>query len=213
MILDQYGKHTILSLYYDNLNYTLIRNSIKKPTYKEKFRVRCYGKAKENEEIYLEIKKKYQGIVYKRRMSLPYYQLDTFNRYPKSLVPDSRDKQVKKEIDYMMTKYHLFPRVLICYDREAFFGKEDSNFRITFDHQIRYRKDNLNFHTGSAGELVAPEVDVLMEVKAMGAYPTWFSQILSAGEIYPGSFSKYAYVYKKYLSKNQELVEEKNYVS
>lgn len=214
MQLDEYGRHTIMSLYYDDSNYSLIRRSIKKPTYKEKFRVRSYGVAKGEEPVYLEIKKKVKGIVYKRRIALPYSKLSLFNQHPKLIAVKQEDQQIKREIDYLVEGQHLFPRVLICYDREAYFGKADGEFRVTFDHAIRFRTQELNFHEGSEGQLVAPEVDVLMEVKALGAYPLWFSQLLSQRKIYPGSFSKYAHVYKNFLSKNSEVCqEEKIYAS
>lgn len=211
MELDQYGRHTIMSLYYDTDDFSLIRRSIKKPTYKEKFRVRSYGTAKKEEAVYLEIKKKVKGIVYKRRIAIPYFQLSLFNQHPKMITVKKEDEQIKREIDYLVEGQHLFPRVLICYDREAYFGKEDSNFRVTFDHDIRFRTQALNFHEGSHGQLVAPKVDVLMEVKALGAYPLWFSRVLSVGKIYPGSFSKYANVYQKFLSENSKVCQEEEF--
>lgn len=204
MVLDQYGKHTILSLYYDDSNFNLIRRSIQKPKYKEKFRVRSYGVAYDPQTpVYLEIKKKVAGIVYKRRIGIPYEKLAAFNQHTASVVVAPKDQQVKNEIDYLMNRRHLFPRVLICYDREAFYGQRNADFRVTFDHQIRYRTTDLTLDSSSEGELVAPEVDVLMEVKALGAYPVWFTHLLSCGKIYPASFSKYAQVYQRYLKPKQ----------
>ncbi|WP_071131420.1 polyphosphate polymerase domain-containing protein [Enterococcus timonensis] len=215
MQMDQYGKHTILSLYYDDSDFTLIKRSIAKPNYKEKFRVRSYGCQEQNGPIFLEIKKKVNGIVYKRRLQIEDQQLATFNQQPKRIAVDPSDQQVKSEIDYLVERMHLYPQVLIAYDREAFFGVDDEDFRITFDHQIRFRTDQLDFHHGSSGEKVTSEFAILMEVKALGAYPLWFSQLLSQAKIYPGSFSKYKDVYQHHLSttNNIQRKEEMHYAS
>ena len=216
LVQDSYGKHTILSLYYDDCDFSLIRHSIRKPKYKEKFRVRSYGcPASAEAPIFLEIKKKVNGIVYKRRVKIPYYNLAAFNRNSKSLPVKKNDEQIKKEIDYLVSRRHLVPQVLICYEREAFFDQDNPDFRVTFDHEIRFRTDNLTLDAGTYGQRVAPEVDVLMEVKALGAYPVWFGQLLSTLDIFPNSFSKYAQVYLRYLAPQVQhmLKEEENYAS
>ena len=70
MALDQYGRTTIRNVYFDTDNYRLIRRSIEKPAYKEKLRLRSYGQAEADSAVFVELKKKYQKIVYKRRVSL-----------------------------------------------------------------------------------------------------------------------------------------------
>ena len=70
MAVDQYGQHTIRNLYYDTDDYALIRKSIQKPKYKVKFRLRAYGTPKEDTLIFAELKKKYSGVVYKRRIAV-----------------------------------------------------------------------------------------------------------------------------------------------
>lgn len=196
----EYGKHTICSLYYDTKHYDLIQQSIEKPFYKEKFRVRSYGVPMSNQDVFLEIKKKMQGIVYKRRMALPFSEFTpSLELPPKTKFVNPIDQQIQQEINWFKRKYSIEPKVMICYDRLAYFGKEDAEFRITFDFNIRYRTDQLDLENGDFGERVAPELDVLMEVKALGAYPIWFSHLLSKEKIYPSSFSKYAQVYQRYL--------------
>jgi SPX domain protein involved in polyphosphate accumulation len=188
---DQYGLHTILSLYYDTPNFDMIQHSIAKPDYKEKFRVRSYGKALGDTPIYQEIKKKVNGIVYKRRVSQRYTDYSENAPLTKS--------QIANEIGFMHRKYRgMAPKVLIAYDRRALFGTEDHDFRVTFDFNIRYRTDDLNL-TDDAGARVSPEVDVLMEVKALGAYPLWFSEALSQVGLQKASYSKYAFVYQRYI--------------
>ena len=64
---DEYGHHTICNIYFDTDCFDLIRTSLEKPLYKEKLRIRSYGIPTENGKVFLELKKKYDGVVYKRR--------------------------------------------------------------------------------------------------------------------------------------------------
>lgn len=197
---DSYGLHTIISIYFDTVDYEMIRHSINKPAYKEKFRVRSYGIPQENTSVFLEIKKKFNGVVYKRRMDLPFSLANEYTKHPKTFkFVKGNNQQIKQEIDWLFARKKLEPKVMIAYDRRAFLDLEDENFRITFDFNIRYKKVNELQNITDTGEKVAPEIDVLMEVKALGAYPLWFSEILASLEIYPVSFSKYAQTYQRYL--------------
>ncbi|PZL76190.1 molecular chaperone [Enterococcus plantarum] len=197
---DEYGLHTILSIYFDTQDYEMIRHSIEKPVYKEKFRIRSYGIPTEQSMVFLEIKKKVSGVVYKRRVALSYQIAKEYSQKPHSFkLKTTKDQQIKQEIDWLVARRKLEPKVMIAYDRRALFTAENDDFRITFDFNIRYRKEELTHTLNDQGERVAPEIDVLMEVKALGAYPLWFSEILAALDIYPLSFSKYAQTYQRYL--------------
>ena len=191
--VDQYGYHTIHNIYYDTDHYDLIRNSIEKPKYKEKFRVRAYGEINGNSLVYLEIKKKYKGIVYKRRAALSVEEADAFLK--KGMMPQNAD-QIMKEIQYFFSFYHPEPKVYLAYDRTAYVGTDDEELRITMDDHIRSREDNLDFTYGSGGRLLDADHHI-MEIKVMGAYPVWLSGLLSELCIFPVSFSKYGTVYKR----------------
>lgn len=206
---DEYGLHTIISIYYDTNSFDVIKRSIEKPNYREKFRLRSYGVPHEDSLVFLEMKKKVKGIVYKRRIQVPYSQ--AYKYYYKNLNLDldsTHEKQIKKEMDWLVETKKLFPRVLIAYDRIALKSNEEdlAEFRVTFDFNIRHRKDALDLRLGEQGIRVAPEMDVLMEVKALGSYPVWFSQILSELSIHKVSFSKYSQTYQRFLvTKEEEL--------
>ncbi|MDR2977638.1 MAG: polyphosphate polymerase domain-containing protein [Streptococcaceae bacterium] len=194
MSADQYGQHTILSLYYDDDAYSLIKAALEKPSYREKFRIRSYGAASAEKSVFLEIKKKINGIVYKRRMAIQHQDLihRTFTE---------KESQTEKEISYLFSRFDLEPKVLLAYERTAFADKETGDFRITFDENIRFRLQNLVL-TNAQGQRVAPEIDVLMEVKALGAYPLWFSHALCEINAKKISFSKFATVFKRYILPN-----------
>ena len=197
MQMDEYGESTICNLYFDTQDYELIRNSIEKPVYKEKLRLRSYGIPLKDDTVFLEIKKKYKDIVYKRRIAL------TMDEARESLargVIDEEKGQIAKEINYFLKKYQPVPKVYLAYDRIALYGKYDADLRMTFDFRIRSRKDNLYLEAGDDGEMLLPDEDVVMEIKVKDAYPMWLVQALEKFEICPCSFSKYGNVYKKSLN-------------
>ncbi len=202
MCVDQYGKHTIRSLYYDTSDYRFIRHSMDKPKYKEKFRIRSYGTPQPDSLVFLEIKKKVNGIVYKRRLPLSYQ--DYLHWQATAQLPSElQASQIGQEINWLFLKHHdLLPKVLISYDRLSLFCPDDEDFRVTFDQNIRFQAVKPQLASGR-GELVAPEIGVLMEVKALGAYPLWFAHLLAEHQIQKGSFSKYAQTYQRYLFKEE----------
>lgn len=209
MEADEYGKHTIISVYYDTDDFQLIRWALEKPDFREKFRLRSYGVPTAETPVYLEIKKKVGKIIYKRRLSLPYDDAKNFNCLsPDFSVSGVQNQQIKREIQWLACQRQLRPQVMIAYDRIAMkaFDEELAEFRITFDFDIRFRQEELDLRQGDYGQRVAPELDVLMEVKALGAYPLWFSKLLSQLGIQRGSFSKYAQTYQRYLMDKQETV-------
>lgn len=198
--VDTYDFSTICNIYFDTDDYLLVNRSIEKPIYKEKVRLRSYGIPKKNSKVFLEIKKKYKGVVGKRRVSAPlkeFYKYFDTGKYP------NVDTQIMNEIDYCFKFYNLKPKVFLAYDRYSYKGKDDSNFRITFDKNIRSRTDNLYLENGDNGMLLLDKNCYIMEVKTLGAYPLWFAQILSELNIYPTSFSKYGNVYKKQIFKKE----------
>ena len=196
MTEDKYGLHTICNIYCDTDDYRLIRTSVEKPRYKEKLRLRCYGTPREDSLSFLEIKKKFKGIVYKRRVELPYGE--ALRYISGGEKPNIRSQQLD-EIDYMIRYYGLKPKIVICYDRRAFFGNEDREFRLTFDTAVRSRVTDLDLARGDHGEPLTDGDTYIMEVKSAGGIPLWLTEILSRRRIYKQSFSKYGNIYRQSL--------------
>lgn len=193
MSIDQYGLHTICNLYYDTANYDLIRCSIEKPIYKEKLRLRSYGIPTLDSIVFLEIKKKYNKIVNKRRIQLT---LQESYDYVENGIKPSINNQISNEIDFFLQRYSLKRSMYIAYDRIALFQKNNPDFRVTFDQNIRSRKSDMGLENGDKGTLLLPSDYYLMESKILGSTPLWFTHILSDLNIYPVSFSKYGNIYK-----------------
>lgn len=196
MQADQYGKHTICSLYFDTKDYLLIRRSIEKPKYKEKLRLRSYGIPTSDTNVYLELKKKLKGVTYKRRISMTYAEA---KQYLICGEQPSESSQIMDEINWFRRQYRPVPKVLLFYERIALFGKEDPNLRITFDTDIRYRTDDFDLMSGDKGTPMLQPGERLMEIKVSGALPFWLCRILSELKIYPTSFSKYGTAYRELL--------------
>lgn len=194
MIMEQHGISTICNIYYDTLDDLLIRRSIEHPRYKEKLRLRSYGIPQKDSRVFLEIKKKYGRIVNKRRIELP---LEEAYDYLNLGIRPYNDSQILREIDFFLQRYSLKPKLYLAYDRIALYGKEDPEFRLTFDSLIRSRRVNLGLEHGDFGTLLLPNSWYLMESKILNATPKWFSDLLAKLKIYSISFSKYGNIYKK----------------
>lgn len=197
MQVDSYGLHNIRNIYFDTDDFELIRTSLEKPEYKEKFRIRCYGQPKEDSDIFLEIKKKYKGIVNKRRITL---KPDEAVKYLYEDIKLEHGGQIMREIDFMKQRYGMKPVLYLAYDRLALYGKEDKEFRVTFDRNIRSRRENLTLFSDEENTYLLEKDTYLMEVKITNAMPLWFVNLLSKYEIRSTSFSKYGRIYQKSIA-------------
>ena len=193
---DPYGEYSICNLYYDTADWQLIRMSLEKPVYKEKLRLRSYGVPDAEGRVFLEIKKKFDGVVYKRRITPLLSQVEPFLS---GALPEDRFGQIGREIRWFQSFYQTAPRVFIAYDRLAFAGREDPELRITFDTNLRWRDTALDLRLGDHGQQILPPDRVLMEIKIPGVCPLWLSELLSQSGIFPTSFSKYGTCYQKFI--------------
>lgn len=190
---DKYYETTICNIYFDNDNNDLIIDSMEKPIYKHKVRLRSYNIPKIDDDVFLEIKFKYKSIVGKRRIKL---KLKEFNDYINKGIYDV-DNQIMKEIDYLFKLYNLNKSYYIAYDRKSYREKNNSNLRITIDTNLRSRRDNLSLELGDKGDKYFDNEMYIMEIKTLGAIPLWLVNNLSTLGIYPISFSKYGSIYMK----------------
>ncbi len=194
MELDQYGRTTIRNIYFDTENYRLIRRSIEKPAYKEKLRIRSYRRAKASSTVFVELKKKVDSIVYKRRICLPEREAMEWLLGQQHC---HRDTQISEEVDYFLEFYEaLRPAVFLSYEREAYYAKDGSDFRVTFDDNILCRQEDISLESSVYGTPLLPEGKVLMEIKCSGGIPLWMTRVLSQEHIYKTSFSKYGIAYQ-----------------
>ena len=190
---DKYGRTTIRNVYLDTDNYRLIRRSIEKPLYKEKLRIRSYSQATSDSTVFVELKKKYEKVVYKRR--LPLCERDAMAWVFRERACPA-DTQISREIDYFIDFYgKLKPTVFLSYDREAYYDKTGGDLRVTFDDNILCRETNVDLRSCVYGIPILPDGKVLMEIKCSGGIPLWMVEVLSRERIYKTSFSKYGTAY------------------
>ena len=211
MELDEFckknGDYNIFNIYYDTENDDVIRHSINKPYYNEKLRLRSYNPSISLEDkVFLELKKKINGIVTKRRVSLTLieaYDFLYFNKKPS--CNDYLNNQVINEIDYYLKKNEVYPKVYIAYTRNAFFAKDNRDFRLTFDYEILTRRNDLSLESKHYGNNILGENKYLMEVKILGSMPIWFTKILSDLKNYNTHFSKYGNEYMDYCLNKENI--------
>ena len=195
MAIDQYGRTTIMNIYYDTPEYLLIRRSLEKPIYKEKLRLRSYGAATSDGIVFVELKKKYDGIVYKRRTTAT--EQEAMEYFSKG-KPLSKSDQITEEIDYFKSFYqNLKPAMVISYEREAFYDLDGSDLRITFDENILWRETDLSLRQEAYGNALLDKDQTLAEIKVGGAMPLWLARSLSELGIYQTSFSKYGNAFQQ----------------
>ena len=196
---DSHGKSTICNVYFDTENYDLIRHSIEKPYYKDKVRLRSYNIPKDESTVFLEIKRKCDKVVGKRRIEM---KLKEFNKYlenPNSLI--HANKQIKTELDYYFKLYNLKPTMYISYSRTAYYQKDNLDFRVTFDSNIKARGYDLNLELGSYGSDILDKNKYVMEIKTLGSIPLWFVKLLTEFGIKQASYSKYGTAYEELVLK------------
>lgn len=198
MLPDRFGLSSIASLYYDTPDYRLINASIEKPEFKEKMRLRSYGLATDSSPVFLELKRKAYGIVYKRRVQSTIPLVSKFFAKEGDICAGG---QINREITYFRDMYpDMAPACLIIYDRTAFY-QPDGDLRLTVDNNPRYRVSDLDLRKSMDGISLLPEGFSILEIKVQEAMPLWLSGILDELKIYKNSFSKYGEAYKDQMKK------------
>jgi len=193
---DEYPCSTVCSIYYDTDDCRLIRHSLDAPVYKEKLRLRSYGIPAPDGPVFAELKKKYKGVVYKRRVNMPAREA---SQWLNQGLPPREDSQTAREITWFLQHVHPRAKVFLACDRTAFRAREDRELRITFDRKIRWRETDLDLCAGDHGELLLAPGQVLMEIKTPQAAPLWLARLLSEQAVFPVSFSKYGRCYREHI--------------
>lgn len=203
MIFDPYcqngNMYTVNNVYFDTPTFNIIRNSVSKPAYKSKIRMRSYvTETQDSDLVFLEMKKKITGIVNKRRIVGKLIEVETFvNTGIKPENISSQQNQVFNEIAYALEVEKSKPAVYLTYKRIALFAKDDTNVRVTIDEDILARTTDVSLRSKRYGDEVLPEGYYLMEIKVNGSFPLWLAHVLTDLNIHPTSFSKYGKFYEK----------------
>lgn len=211
MVPDKYstddGCYTVNNLYLDTEDDWFIRESLQKPRYKEKLRLRCYGEQGNRSAVFFEIKKKICGKVSKRRVRTDFSDAMAFIETHRSSDISAQNRQVNGEIAYILDQRSPTPKVALFYDRKAFFLPRDDDLRITFDYHIRARREELDFDRETYGKLILPKDRYIMEVKVSRALPLWLAETFSELGLSRISYSKYGNEYRQFLHQTHEYGE------
>ena len=205
MTPDVHPRYSISNIYYDTEHFDLIRASLESPVYKEKLRLRSYGVPSGSDTVFVECKKKYDGVVYKRRITMEMQDAAHYLRGEQA----GDNSQISREIDWFLQFYQPTPKAFIAYDREAWAAADGGELRITFDTALRVRSNDVDLRQGDHGVPLLDEDLVLMEIKIPGTAPLWLSRLLSENRVFPVSFSKYGLYYKKFVLGGRSAVSHK----
>lgn len=200
---DKYGRVTVRNIYFDTEDFLLIRRSIEKPVYKEKLRIRSYYRTDADSKVFVELKKKYKSVVYKRRVVMPQ---DEAMAWVCGNAECPRQTQITNEIDYFVDFYNtLHPAVFLSYEREAYAALDGSDFRITFDDTVLCRQNDLSLCREAYGTPILPDGMSIMEIKCSGGIPLWMTELLTREHIYKTPFSKYGNAYKNIIFQKNNI--------
>ncbi len=199
--------YLVENVYYDTAWDDLISRAIEKNIFRQKLRLRSYGIPGPETIVFLEIKKKYEGIGNKRRTGMSLRMAEDYLLDGKRPDPDTPgiNALVLEEIDYMRTSCSLIPKTMITYERQAWFSADDPGLRLTFDRNILAREDELYLTAGPGGRPLLPKGKVLFELKAEEAVPVWLVKAMDQMKIWPVTFSKYA---QEYLTRDPETLRD-----
>lgn len=200
--------YPIQNIYFDDDSNSVIYRSIEKPYFKEKLRLRYYTDTPNQAiPVFLELKKKAGGIVFKRRALLTLKEAEEFLKTGKCPEGNSyMQRQVLSEIEYFLSVHNCIPKMHVSYDRLALVNRNQHNMRITFDSNIITRRENLSFTYPLGGKKLLPDGLYVMEIKVSDAIPLWLSDLLKENKAYISGFSKYGFEYSRYMKGYEEVI-------
>ena len=195
---DLHDETTVCNIYYDTPDYALIRTSIERPPFKEKLRLRSYGIPSDSDPVFIEIKRKLNGIGYKRRISLPFAEA---KKLLKGNAVTCDNPQIQAELLAFIERYHPKPMVYLTYRRYAMIDPENTQFRVTIDRDLQYRTTDPEAPSNDGMKPILKDPSmVLMEIKALGAIPLWFTEELNRLQIRQAPFSKIGTCYTHHIA-------------
>jgi len=209
----EYHESDVSSLYYDTPDDLLINRSLQGGKYKEKLRVRSYGAATQSSPVFIEIKKKFKGITYKRRVNCTLAAasaflagmdyLEAIERWPlkdtaaQEYAHGTMSRQIAGELAWMRDHYEgIAPKMLVTTHRLSFVDVDDPDLRITFDSNVRWDNVSTTLEEAAGRHELFDNGERILEIKCGSAYPMWLVAALNECGIRPQSVSKYGRAYQ-----------------
>jgi len=195
VVLDENGDdglYKIKSIYYDSHDFKFYHEKMNGNKYRQKVRLRGYNNVAYNDDVYFEIKQRYNTTVQKRRAELKLSDAYELMKHPLDAEQYADKKRiVLDEIRYLSSMHALEAKAIVSYDRKAYMGKYEDGLRITFDTNLKCRKENLNLEEYHKEKyFVHPSLAVL-EIKTNEKVPIWLVSLIQRFEIEAHRVSKY----------------------
>ena len=192
------NEYTVRSIYFDTPSYDFYFEKVEGIKNRKKVRLRGYNNFQKGNQVFLEIKRKYDIPIIKYRSPLLYenalkiFQEKTLNGYAINKFENMVGYQNSKRFFYQVFSKNLRPVVNVVYEREAFYSKFDRTVRITFDKNLRSigypALENLYSEQGLKSAL---SDHFILEVKFNNFFPSWLNPIISRFGLLKQSASKY----------------------
>jgi VTC domain len=182
--------YPIHSVYWDSPQLRCFWEKIEGLKVRRKLRLRRYGDA---DDVFLEIKQRVDRTLQKRRVVWPLARVAEAEE-PDALdaLLEESDDRVAREILFLRRTYDLRPTMGISYRRRAFFARNESDLRVTFDTRVQYHAAEPSVaQLGESGRYVVAPALAVLEIKFGHAVPLWLCKLVSHFELRMVRFSKY----------------------
>lgn len=192
----RHQKYFVRSLYFDDDAYTCYYEKTDGVMQRRKYRIRTYTDDR-NEEcaVFLEVKGRYNALVYKHRIELPRTIIRSLEAGRTELVEslikiEGRDDVVTGFL-YDSFRMRLKPLLLVDYERRPYVSRYAPDFRVTFDDTLSSTVTDTLFHGPADRRRVFLPGYSVVEVKFKRHIPAWFHRLTQFYELRRVSVSKY----------------------
>lgn len=187
------GRYVLSSLYFDNANLRLCRESLEGVKNRYKLRIRCYSDDPEA-PCFLEIKRRINQMIAKSRCRVPRSVVAPLllERVSPARVGLRCDDPALGQFLFYCRQIDARPAVRVRYGRQSF-ESADGDLRMTFDRQLAtVVTPTAELGLNGAGWEAVRRQPVVFELKFTNGYPGWVAQMVRAFGLTATSMSKYA---------------------
>ncbi len=191
------GHHyTVRSIYFDTEDLRFYFDKLDSVRVRKKLRVRTYNLAEDAAPAFLEIKRKIGRRGLKERLMIDIGEVEPAinGADPEEVLPGLPflSRKVLDKFRFNLRTGDMRPVVLVVYEREAFIGRENDRYRVTFDQDIRSLINPDLEQMFVENELRQFEEDrFVLEMKFDERMPRWMTRVVRELDLRSQSYSKY----------------------
>jgi len=194
--------YPIWSLYLDTFDFATFEERLDGLIFRQKYRLRTYGADKPFEDaltdpLFVEIKKKQNKVILKDRSLIKVREaldlLDHASGNPFMQTLPLAQKKTMERFVFFQNHLSLGPQIAVKYEREAYFGENDRNVRVTFDRNLCAKESRAlaEMYTETKNWFHHRNPQIIFEIKVYDAMPQWLVNILRRFQLRSEPISKY----------------------